>query len=258
MTVIALAAWLYALPLPALVAVSFVATVIGFSALYLGAAWSIETIARALVGRGVASPISSRAPPRRQRGAELRAATGAILAFSAWTPVLFLGWRLGMVTIGLDASPARVALECIASLLWGELHFYAMHRLLHTRLLYRRVHALHHRFTVPTPFSAFAMHPVEGFMLGSVLPLAAMAVSLSAWTLILFPAIHFAFNAAGHSGVRISRTGGMAARHAEHHRVSGSRRVVHIGFLSSLLDRMAGSAPQESRARHKYQDAIVR
>ena len=44
--------------------------------------------------------------------------------------------------------------------LWESLYFYVIHRLLHSRALYR-FHALHHRNTDVGPWSGLAMHPVE-------------------------------------------------------------------------------------------------
>ena len=41
--------------------------------------------------------------------------------------------------------------------------FYWTHRLMHSwRPLYRRVHSLHHESTVPTAFTGYAFHPIEG------------------------------------------------------------------------------------------------
>ena len=45
--------------------------------------------------------------------------------------------------------------------LWRELHFYAVHRLIHAPRLYKAVHSLHHRNTNPGPWSGLSMHPVE-------------------------------------------------------------------------------------------------
>ena len=44
---------------------------------------------------------------------------------------------------------------------WYSIHFYAVHRLLHTRALYRPVHSLHHRNVTTGPWSGISMHPVE-------------------------------------------------------------------------------------------------
>jgi sterol desaturase/sphingolipid hydroxylase (fatty acid hydroxylase superfamily) len=40
-------------------------------------------------------------------------------------------------------------------------HFYFGHRLLHSRLLYRRFHALHHQNIDVGPWSGLSMHPLE-------------------------------------------------------------------------------------------------
>jgi len=45
--------------------------------------------------------------------------------------------------------------------IWREVHFYTVHRLIHVPALYRRVHALHHRNTNPSPWSGLSMHPLE-------------------------------------------------------------------------------------------------
>ena len=45
--------------------------------------------------------------------------------------------------------------------MWGSLHFYVIHRLLHWRPLYKLAHALHHRNVDPNPWSGLSMHPIE-------------------------------------------------------------------------------------------------
>jgi len=45
--------------------------------------------------------------------------------------------------------------------LWGSLHFYCIHRLLHWKPLYKMAHALHHRNVSTGPWSGLSMHPIE-------------------------------------------------------------------------------------------------
>ena len=53
---------------------------------------------------------------------------------------------------------------------WESFYFYWIHRLLHVPVLYRHVHALHHRNINVGPWSGLSMHPVEhAILLGSVL-----------------------------------------------------------------------------------------
>lgn len=45
--------------------------------------------------------------------------------------------------------------------IFREVHFYVVHRAIHHPSVYKRVHALHHRNTNPSPFSGLSMHPIE-------------------------------------------------------------------------------------------------
>ncbi|MCZ8158776.1 MAG: sterol desaturase family protein [Rhizobiaceae bacterium] len=42
-----------------------------------------------------------------------------------------------------------------------EIHFFAIHRLIHTPVLYKWIHSVHHNSVNPSPFSSLSMHPVE-------------------------------------------------------------------------------------------------
>jgi sterol desaturase/sphingolipid hydroxylase (fatty acid hydroxylase superfamily) len=83
--------------------------------------------------------------------------------------------------------------------LYREVHFYAVHRLIHWPPLYRAVHSLHHRNTNPGPWSGLSMHPVEHLLYFS-----AMAIH---WIVPSHPvhALYTSFHLAmapvpGHSG----------------------------------------------------------
>jgi sterol desaturase/sphingolipid hydroxylase (fatty acid hydroxylase superfamily) len=63
---------------------------------------------------------------------------------------LFVGWGLGFKA---PESTAGQLLSLVASLLLYDSWFYWGHRLIHTRLLFKRVHAWHHQTTTPTAWS---------------------------------------------------------------------------------------------------------
>lgn len=42
-----------------------------------------------------------------------------------------------------------------------ELHFFCIHRLIHTPVLYKWIHSVHHNSINPSPWSSMSMHPVE-------------------------------------------------------------------------------------------------
>ena len=59
------------------------------------------------------------------------------------------------------SSPVYCSVLMLVLVFFHAVHFYASHRLLHTKPLYRNVHYLHHQNVNPGPWSGLAMHPVE-------------------------------------------------------------------------------------------------
>lgn len=96
-------------------------------------------------------------------------------------------------------SPVAFIAVLLAIPFWREFHFYWIHRLIHWKPLYDRVHYLHHYNINPGPWSGMAMHPIEHIVYFSV--------TLIHWIIPSHP-IHFLFNAqhtaltpaAGHTG----------------------------------------------------------
>lgn len=132
----------------------------------------------------------------------------------------------------------HVLLGLIALNVWNEIHFYLVHRLMHTRFFMANVHHVHHRSRVPTVKSVYSFHWFEALLLstvpltlGSVWPLAPLAIAI-------YPLNSLLFNFAGHCNYRLllfkNTRLDMASRHIQHH------RSVHIsyGFVSSWLDRL--------------------
>ena len=65
----------------------------------------------------------------------------------------------------IDAYPiAWIPLSVLALLAIHDLYFYVIHRSMHHPWLYRHFHAVHHRSLSPTPFAAFAFHPLEAVL----------------------------------------------------------------------------------------------
>jgi sterol desaturase/sphingolipid hydroxylase (fatty acid hydroxylase superfamily) len=128
-------------------------------------------------------------------------------------------------TVSWELHPAYCTLLMLSIPLLRDIHFYAVHRLIHWPPLYRTVHYLHHKNVNPGPWSGMAMHPVEhilyfsGVVLHWIIPSHPLHVLFHLYHLALSPAV-------GHSGfhrVLLNRTGGVSLttgsyRHYLHHK----------------------------------------
>lgn len=60
-----------------------------------------------------------------------------------------------------NESPVYLALLALMVPFIHETHFYVIHRLIHTPLLYKYIHSVHHNSNNPSPWSSLSMHPAE-------------------------------------------------------------------------------------------------
>lgn len=124
---------------------------------------------------------------------------------------------------------------------------YYVHRLLHTRPLYRRFHKVHHRWGAPTPWVVIAVHPVEFFMLQIATFLPLLILPFHFGVVIAVFVYVFAFNIVDHSGVRLKSMWpwqGPSAYHDDHH------VHFHVNFGQHLMffDRVHGTLRRHKRS----------
>ncbi|WP_128929772.1 sterol desaturase family protein [Bradyrhizobium guangxiense] len=101
--------------------------------------------------------------------------TSGVPVFTAYQVAAFYLYANGYVPlITLSDNPIWFIVLLLLVPFIHEVHFYAVHRLLHTRLLYKYVHSLHHNNTNVLPWSGLAMHPVEHILYFSVIVLIAV------------------------------------------------------------------------------------
>lgn len=105
---------------------------------------------------------NSRRPPRARQ--EIGYSLLTLLTFSAMLGVLFELPRLGITqlyfSIG-DYGWIWFVVSIVLMTLAHDTYYYWAHRAMHTRWLFKHVHVVHHQFTNPTPFAAYAFHPGE-------------------------------------------------------------------------------------------------
>lgn len=124
-------------------------------------------------------------------------------------------------------------------LLFTDCFIYLIHRGLHHKVIYKRLHKPHHKWIVPTPFASYAFHPLDGFaqsipyhLFVFLFPLQKFAyiglfVFVNIWTILIHDGEYLSNNAVINS----------AACHSVHHLYFNH----NYGQYTTLWDRLGGS-----------------
>lgn len=189
---------------------------------------------------------------------EMAYSFSTLLIFSAQGLVVFASILRGDMVVYFRPGQYGywwLALSLPAMLLWHDFYFYWTHRLLHSRWLFRRVHGVHHRSRNPSPWAAYAFHPVEALVNSLVTPLALMVVPLHGLVLLAFTIHQIARNAHGHLSIETMPRG--FARHwlgrrfttTTHHHLHHETAKGNYGLWFTWWDRWMGTEQADYHAR---------
>ena len=227
---------------------------VGFAAIYLSYAWlSLLATRRVLPALGIGALLEKRALADGQIRKEIAASISSIAVFAAYGVLTVFAERRGFIAIVWQPTLSVVLLNLAILTLWNELHFYACHRALHTPWLYRKVHAVHHRSIVPTPFSTFSFHWFEAILLASVMIVLLLVWPLDIVTIIVFPGISLIGNSIGHMNYAVfpNKTHGELLAACQRHTTHHTRWSGNYGFYLPWLDHWLGTrVPGKRAARH--------
>lgn len=181
----------------------------------------------------------SAVPERPDHAAAMRAFASALSSFlGVFFPTTSDKQAYPLFGLSRDASPwlayllywylipaAQLLLAMVVLDTWQ----YFLHRGMHiNKFLYKHIHSVHHRLTVPYAFGALYNHPIEGFLLdsfGSVLAEAIACISVRQAT--LFFALSTIKTVDDHCGYRLPFdplqmfSGNTADYHDIHHQIIG-------------------------------------
>ncbi len=123
---------------------------------------------------------------------------------------------------------------------------YWVHRLIHTRALYRCIHRFHHRYVATTPYAATAMHPIEllAQQAASFLPVLFIPFHAASVAVVLLYIL--VYNVIDHSGVRLVSIlpwQPRSAYHDDHH----AHFHVNYGQHLMIWDRLHGTLRRKGR-----------
>ncbi|MEY9706414.1 sterol desaturase family protein [Bradyrhizobium diazoefficiens] len=145
---------------------------------------------------------------------------------------------------------AYLIISCVSALVFAETCIYWIHRALHFGFLYRLLHVHHHRFREPTPYAAFAFHPLDSFAQSLPYHVYALIVPMYDWAYLALFAFSMLWSLMIHDQVRwvpfrfINHTGCHTAHHWYYH--------YNYGNYFTFWDRLCGTYCESERLPDRF------
>lgn len=168
-----------------------------WATLYFFAIYLVAAVAVTLLSKVIKRKIESKSPSKNQLVRELLQSCRSIVLFGVGMIFPWSLIRLGWVDISTSTNLMRIGFEVLALIVWNDIHLYAVHRFLHSKL--KKWHAAHHQSVSATPFTSYSMSTNEALILGSVMPIAMLVHDFSIAALFLLPIWSIIINAFAHS-----------------------------------------------------------
>jgi len=193
-------------------------------------------------------------PDRARIASEIAYSLSTVLIYSGIGLCLLFASEAGLTRIYLDIPErgwAYLAVSLALMILLHDAYFYWTHRLLHWRPLYRLVHYVHHRSTHPTPWAAYAFHPIEAVIQSGVYLLIVFLIPAHPLALAVFLLYMIVRNVVGHLGFEVLPAG--FARHpltrwhttTTHHDLHHRRGRGNYGLYFSFWDDLVGTTRRD-------------
>jgi sterol desaturase/sphingolipid hydroxylase (fatty acid hydroxylase superfamily) len=192
--------------------------------------------------------LQSSDPGRDRIASEIAYSLSTVVIFSAIGLSLVYAQQAGLTRIYLNVTDRGWTYFCASiavAILLHDAYFYWTHRLLHWRPLYRLAHHVHHRSTNPTPWAAYAFHPLEAVIQAGIYLLIVFAMPMHPLALTVFLVYMIVRNVVGHLGFEIGPPG--LARHPLtrwhltpthhdlHHRFAKGNYGLYFGFWDDWI-----------------------
>ncbi len=201
--------------------------------------------------------IQSRRALLKDKLRELGYSLNTVFIFSIVGVAVFWGSEAGIFKLYDGDSPGitRLAFEFATIVILHDAYFYWMHRFLHTKMMFRRAHRVHHKSRTPTPWAAYAFAPLEALLEAGILPLAALILPMHELVVFLFLSHMILRNVIGHAGVELFPSWWLSTNclrritttthHDLHHAYGGH----NFGLYFTWWDRLMGTEHPDYEAR---------
>jgi len=132
-----------------------------------------------------------------------------------------------------------------------DAYFYVIHRLMHLPALFKSVHLVHHKSTNPSPWTAYAFHPLEAILEAAVIPLMTFIIPVHVTVIGFLMLFQIFYNVYGHLGYELFPRGFQktwigryfntsVAHNQHHHKFDGN-----YGLYTLIWDRVFGTVRED-------------
>jgi sterol desaturase/sphingolipid hydroxylase (fatty acid hydroxylase superfamily) len=128
-----------------------------------------------------------------------------------------------------------------------DLYFYWSHRVMHHPKIFKTVHLVHHQSNNPSPFTAYAFHPIEAVFEALIVTIFAFSIPLHRSAIVIYMLFQIMYNVYGHLGYEIfpaklnqtwlGKWFNTSVSHNMHHKYSAK----NYGLWTTIWDRTFGT-----------------
>ncbi len=132
-------------------------------------------------------------------------------------------------------------------LLMHDTYFYWIHRMMHSPLLFKRFHLVHHKSINPSPLAAYAFHPLEAILESLIFVIFLFTIPIHPILLTTFFIFSLLYNVYGHLGFELypanfnrhwlGKWVNTSISHNQHHQYFKG----NYGLYFTLWDRLMGT-----------------
>lgn len=124
----------------------------------------------------------------------------------------------------------------------NDVYFYLSHRLLHSKLLFKHVHRVHHESHNTNAWATFSFHPIEGLIQISIIPIVIFLFPIQLYVLIFFATFLMFMSVYGHCGfeLRPNKNSGLLVfntsfHHYQHHKFVNYNFGLYLNFWDKIF-----------------------
>lgn len=132
-----------------------------------------------------------------------------------------------------------------------DFYFYWAHRLMHHPQIFKTVHLIHHKSTNPSPWTAYAFHPIEAFIEAFIVTIIAFSFPVHRDAVLIFMIFQIVYNVYGHLGYELYPKGfnktwiGKWINTSIAHNLHHKKFEGNFGLYTLIWDRVFGTLRNE-------------